>query len=153
MYSAIPARRDYKYDICFIGTAHSDRYRTVKAIADFTEQYNLSLFLYFYLPSAVMFWVRKIFLQKYEYGDIEEFSFSSLAHDQITSYFRESKVILDINHPQQSGLTSRTFEALGAKRKLITTNKNIVEYDFYNDRNIYVLDRNNPVVDPAFFTS
>ncbi|HCR2225600.1 TPA: hypothetical protein ONE13_004719 [Enterobacter asburiae] len=34
----------------------------------------------------------------------------------------------------------RSIETLGAKRKLITTNKNICDYDFYNEDNILVID-------------
>jgi hypothetical protein len=152
-YSKIPMKKAYKYDICFIGTAHSDRYKIVKAVENITNQYNLKVFPYFYLPSAVMFWIRKLFLPKYKYGDIGEFSFLSLTHNKIANIFENSKVILDINHPLQSGLTSRSLEALGAKRKLITTNQNIIHYDFYNNQNVYLLDRNNPKVERDFFTS
>jgi hypothetical protein len=61
-----------------------------------------------------------------------------------------SKAIIDIEHPKQKGLTIRTFEVLGKEIKLITTNKNIIEYDFYNEANISVIDRNNPVIDDNF---
>ena len=40
----------------------------------------------------------------------------------------------------QIGLTIRVFEALGAEKKLITTNTDIVNYDFYCEENIYVYD-------------
>ena len=39
--------------------------------------------------------------------------------------------VLDINHLDQSGLTIRTFEALGAGKKIITTNSEIKKYPFY----------------------
>ncbi|WP_172658089.1 hypothetical protein [Campylobacter geochelonis] len=44
----------------------------------------------------------------------------------------------------------RTFEAFGAKRKLITTNKNIIKYDFYNSNNINLLNRINIALDKDF---
>ena len=53
----------------------------------------------------------------------------------------------------QSGLTSRTLESLGSKRKLITTNGNIVDYDFYNKQNIYILDRDSPMLNTEFFST
>jgi hypothetical protein len=37
----------------------------------------------------------------------------------------------------------RTIETLGAKRKLITTNKQISRYDFYNENNIMILNDDN----------
>ena len=47
-------------------------------------------------------------------------------------------------------MTMRTIEILGLKRKLITTNKDIVNYDFYNSNNILVIDRDNPKFDISF---
>ena len=43
----------------------------------------------------------------------------------------------------QVGLTIRTFEALHLKKKLITSNKNIMKYEFYTPNNIYVIDENS----------
>ncbi|MGH4139660.1 hypothetical protein [Clostridium sp.] len=37
----------------------------------------------------------------------------------------------------------RTIETLGARRKMVTTNINIVKYDFYNENNIFVMDEND----------
>ena len=60
---------------------------------------------------------------------------------------------MDINHPLQYGLTSRCIEALGANRKLITTNENIKDYDFFNESNIRIIDRKNPIINADFFIS
>ena len=53
---------------------------------------------------------------------------------------KESKIILDIHKEIQNGLTFRVFEAIGLNKKLITTNKDIINYDFYNPNNIFVWD-------------
>ena len=55
---------------------------------------------------------------------------------------KESRIILDIHKKIQNGLTFRVFEAIGLNKKLITTNKDIVNYDFYNPNNIFVWDEN-----------
>jgi hypothetical protein len=55
-------------------------------------------------------------------------------------YYLNSKCILDVAHENQIGLSFRPFEALGLNKKLITTNKEIIKYDFYNPKNIYVVD-------------
>lgn len=57
---------------------------------------------------------------------------------------------LDIEHPNQTGLTMRTFEIIASGRKLITTNRRVVEHEFYDPRRILVIDRERPVV-PAEF--
>jgi hypothetical protein len=44
------------------------------------------------------------------------------------------------------------FEAMGYHKKLITTNKEIVNYDFYDPANIFVIDDNEDISIPdAFF--
>lgn len=40
---------------------------------------------------------------------------------------------------------------MGLHKKLITTNFNIKEYDFYNENNILVIDSENPKINLAFF--
>ena len=153
LYSDIKKNEKYTYDLCFIGTAHSDRYEIVKKIEALGKKHNLSTYTYFYLPNSIMYWVRKLFLKSYKYGNIKDFFFQPLSQEEIVNIFKKSKVIIDINHPLQSGLTSRTLESLGSKRKLITTNGNIVDYDFYNKQNIYILDRDFPMLNTEFFST
>lgn len=53
----------------------------------------------------------------------------------------------------QNGLTMRTIEALGSFKKLVTTNREIMDYDFYSANNVCVMDRKNPRVPKSFFAS
>tara|TARA_Y100000766_G_scaffold247221_1_gene228223 strand:+ start:110 stop:1096 length:987 start_codon:yes stop_codon:yes gene_type:complete len=144
---------DFKFDLCITATAHSDRYAIADKLRKQLSDYGLIMFSYFFLPSKIIYWARKIFLKKYAYGHIKNFSFSFLTQKEIIKIIEQSKVVLDINHPLQYGLTSRCLEALGANRKLITTNENIKEYDFYDESNIRVIDRKNPIIDREFFDS
>ncbi len=69
-------------------------------------------------------------------------------------YYLNSKFILDIAHENQKGLSFRPFEAMGLRKKLITTNANIINYDFYNKKNIFVIfDVNNFQLDNEFLES
>lgn len=70
---------------------------------------------------------------------------------EVDQYISRSKVLLDINRAGQIGLTFRVFESLGLEKKLITTNADIINYDFYNPNNILVIDEKNPVIPVAFF--
>ena len=142
---------NYRYDLSFVATAHSDRYKISKQIKNLIAENKLSVYYYFYLPSIIIYFIRKLFIPKYTYGKLSEFSFSSLSQDKIIDVFDNSKVVLDINHPSQFGLTMRTIECLGAAKKLITTNKNIKDYDFYNPNNILIIDRENINIDMSFF--
>ncbi|OMQ13457.1 hypothetical protein [[Flexibacter] sp. ATCC 35103] len=70
---------------------------------------------------------------------------------EVDQYISRSKVLLDINRAGQIGLTFRVFESLGLEKKLITTNSDIKNYDFYNPKNILIIDEKNPVIPVAFF--
>lgn len=66
---------------------------------------------------------------------------------------KKSTIILDIQKEIQNGLTFRVFEALGHKKKLITTNKDIENYDFYNPNNIFVWENKTIEIPNSFFDS
>ncbi len=76
-----------------------------------------------------------------KYKDIR-FLDKPVAYENIIQKIHESSCILDIVQEGQSGLTWRPFEALFYNKKLITTNKSIREFDFYNKNNILVLEDN-----------
>ncbi len=71
--------------------------------------------------------------------------------EEVNQLVAHSKTLLDINRPGQKGLTFRVFESLGLEKKLITTNADIVNYDFYNPNNILVIDESNPLIPADFF--
>lgn len=137
------------YDLLFIGTAHSDRYIFVQKIVQSFGR-ELKSKLHFYLGSRKLFWLKKISEASFKSVQYRDVSFTSLSHEQNAALIGQSNAVLDINHPKQCGLTMRTFETLGAQRKLITTNADVLNYDFYNPKNILVIDRASPVVDKAF---
>lgn len=139
-----------KYDISFIGTVHSDRYEVIKSIKEQAISNGLNVNFFMYFPSKIIYLVKKIFDKSYKNTEIKDFSFESISKDKVLDIISNSKVILDIQHPKQVGLTMRTIEMLGMKKKLITTNKNIKNYDFYNSNNIKIIDRNNPILDLDF---
>ena len=69
----------------------------------------------------------------------------TLIHEQISvdvvaDKINRSKIIIEIQRKEQIGLSFRVFEALGQRKKLITTNTDIVNYDFYHPQNILVID-------------
>lgn len=55
----------------------------------------------------------------------------------------KSKVILEYVIEGQTGLTLRCMESLFFKKKLITNNREIEKYEFYNPNNIFVLGKDN----------
>ncbi|QSB27970.1 lipopolysaccharide biosynthesis protein [Flavobacterium sp. CLA17] len=139
------------YDLLFIGTAHSDRYIISEKAGIWCLKNKLKSFAFYYSPSRIVFLFFKLFDSSFKKFNYNKISFSSLKHEQIIELYKQSKVVLDINHPNQIGLTMRVFEALGSGKKIITTNADIKRYPFYNENNIYIIDRNNIELNYEFF--
>lgn len=139
------------YDILFLGTAHSDRYRISSLIKEWAHKNSLVCFCYYYMHGKLVYFYKKLFDKTFKEFKYNQLSFKSLNINQIIALYQRSHVILDINHPHQKGLTMRTFEAIGAKRKLITTNKEIFKYPFYNENNFFIIDREDVKLNLEFF--
>lgn len=140
-----------KIELLFLGTAHSDRYIISNQIAEWCNENKLATFNYYYMQGRLIFFYKKYFDQSFKMFDFKKLSFKSLIAKDIVQLYDQSNVVLDINHPGQSGLTMRTFETIGAGKKLITTNMDIKSYPFYNPKNIFVFDRNEIKLEKDFF--
>jgi hypothetical protein len=141
------------YDLFFVGTVHSDRYQILKEVKQQFEKNHLNVFYFMYLPSKLMYYQRKLLTSEFSGSQISEFSFVGLPSEQLTAKLKQSKAVVDIQHPKQTGLTMRTIEMLGANKKMITTNAEIKNYDFYHPNNICVVDRDNVAVPAEFMVS
>lgn len=134
------------YDLFFIGWCHSDRVILLKNIASNLEKQKLKVkflilvgkmnYYIFYVTKTIRNMIIK----------------TPIATTKVVEYCLKSKAVLDLAHPNQTGLTMRTIEVLfGVERKLITTNKDIINYDFYNENNVFIIDRNNLDIPKSFF--
>lgn len=146
-YRATGKKRDYKYELSFIGTIHSDRYSIIKEL----KKSSKSFYLYPYLQSRFIYYFYKLTKKTFRNTKITDFKFDKIDSLSIARVVDESCAILDIQHPRQTGLTMRTLEMLGMKKKIVTTNTDIINYDFYKPNNICVIDRVNPVVPDGFY--
>jgi hypothetical protein len=130
------------YDISFVGTAHSDRAPIVHAV-DRNLPSSASRFWYLYLQAP---WVYRYYgLRQPGFRAVPRafVHFDGLPKPEIGRIFRQSRAVLDIEHPLQRGLTMRTIETLGASKKLVTTNRHVAEADFYDPQNILIVDRHD----------
>lgn len=147
----VQEKKDFKYDLLFLGTAHSDRYLISTKVAKWCEEKSFSTFTYYYMHSKAVYFYQKTFDKSFKEFDFKKLSFKSLTTDEIVELYNNSNIILDINHPGQKGLTMRTFEALGAGKKMVTTNAEVKKYPFYCPEIFYVIDRNNIQLETDFF--
>ena len=89
-------------------------------------------------------------IEKYQTESIT-FIKKPIVFSESEKIYNNSKVILDIQKKIQKGLTFRVFEAMGKGKKLITTNEDIINYDFYNPNNIFVWKDDTIDVPSTFF--
>lgn len=86
----------------------------------------------------------KLFIKKKylndNYNDKKILTFEKVKYKENLCRVKKAKVVIELNYYTQKGLTLRTFECLASETKLITENKDIINYDFYNPKNIFVID-------------
>lgn len=141
----------HKYKVAFIGTDHSDRHPFIQRFKQVNGIDDADFFCHLYRSR----W--SFYFNKYLKGggnlstDHYDFKSFPLGEPDSINAFLMSRAILDINPESQVGLSARTFEALALGKKLITTNEHIKDYDFYHPDNVFIVDRDNPVVPHEFF--
>lgn len=139
-YKDIKQHDTYEYDVSYIGTAHPKKIKTIMEMSkQLLHMYNKQ-YIYNYMPSLLKYYYHKVTSKSYRKIKLNDLQFQKLSQDETMKIFENSMCILDSPQEGQNGLTIRTIECLGAKRKMITSNKDIVNYDFYLPENIYVYE-------------
>lgn len=117
-------------DLLFIGAWRSkERYELTMKTKHLCKKNGLVFRYYLYVRPIDFFY--SLYKGKY----IKEAKLRMLSPKKIIKLFSKSRAIIDFSNSFQSGYTMRTIETLGAGKKLITTNRNIVNEPFY-DKNI-----------------
>jgi len=150
-YKELPDKpKEHKNDIAFIGTAHLDRYPVLMKLRDYCKSNDIKNYFFIYLQDLKIYYIRKLLFKSFRKSKKSDFELIPLNKDQIKTIITNTMCVLDIEKKIQTGLTMRAIETLGARRKLITTNPSIKEYDFYDENNIFILDRKNPILNAEF---
>ena len=134
-------KRDYKYDLSFIGTVHSDRAKIILEISEYCDANNISYFWYLYIPGRLMYLMRMLTDNSLRKINKKYIHLIPMKKSQFAEISEKTRCVIDINHPKQTGLTMRTIEMIGERRKILTTNKHIKAYDFYVPSNQIVISR------------
>ena len=150
-YNTEPAvKNDFQYDFGFIGTAHSDRAKILYFVQQYCKAHDKRWYYYIYTPGKLMlianYILDKYFRKLYAQGLVHT---QSIEQDEVEKIMAGTRYVIDVNDPKQTGLTMRTIEMLGLRKKLLTTNAHIKEYDFYQPGNQLVLDRQHIQLDES----
>ncbi|EMF0104903.1 hypothetical protein O5W20_001770, partial [Enterococcus hirae] len=143
-------KKEPTYLFSFVGFGHSMRYSFINQVKELCEKKQYSYYFKLYLPSIWHFYYYKYGTKTLATAKKEEFIYQPLPQTIVNEVVKESKIILDLELANQSGLTMRTIETHGMRRKLITTNLEVKNYDFYHPDNICVVDRKKPVIPQRF---
>lgn len=147
-----PPSDDFDYHLSFVGTAHTDRYAVVSRLRRSLLP-EMRGYWYLYLQAPWVYHAYRVSNPTMRQARRDEFQFAPLNKTILQSVFSRSIAVVDIEHPRQRGLTMRTFETMGSHKKLITTNAQVRDYDFFNEDNICVIDRAVPHIPSAFLES
>lgn len=151
------------YDLFFIGTQHHDRYSFLSKIY-YKYHSNHRLFIKLLIKYKVAFhntiiykllkisnandYKVKNYITEYElFEQIETAPFiiyKNFPYKEVEEIFNQSKAVLDIDLPYQTGYSHRLILALACGKKVITTNKWITDEPFFNTGLIQVIDRETP---------
>lgn len=120
-----------QYDACFVGSVHHiSKFKYIVNVLDSLRAAGMSVSATLFMPSRLSLLLRMLQDPVYRRKDLE-FTFTPLSRSAIADLYSKSACIIDSPAQGQTGLTMRTIEALGARRKIITANSLVREYDFY----------------------
>lgn len=146
------SKSESKYTFSTILTIKPGKLSNYKMIREHIPSlyYNNS-FEYLYLQSKLVFYYFKHKYPEFKSAKANDFKYKKLNRETYYNIICHSKVVIDCQMNNQIGLTMRTFEALSQKKKLITTNQNIKNYDFYSPQNIFVVNKETKEIPSSFF--
>lgn len=138
-----------QFDWCFIGTIHSDRHRVIHRLR---QRYgkHARTFVFAYFQSPLMLFIRCLADWTLWFAPRGTLSTQPLPAAEVAQIVQQSRAVLDVEHPRQRGLTMRTIETLLAGRKLVTTNKHILDSSLYDATRVHVIDRVKPDIPENF---
>ena len=153
----VPAEQenDIKYDIFGLAALNYDKPQTIQffqKVKNYAKTNGLSEYIKLYCGKQNkyknMFWVYiyKLIGKKYysnrELSENDLFTTKTMTPDVFRKTIQQSKTILDVQAPNQDGLTARFMWALGLGKKIMTFNWNVRKYPFYSSEQILVLENN-----------
>lgn len=142
-----------EWDYFYYGTAHPKKLTYINRMAKLLQEKGLRVNVGHFLPSKLKYYYHKLHDRRaYRGYRFSDFTTTKLSMAEMAQAVANAKCVLDSPQGGQYGLTMRSIECLGAKRKLITANEDIRNYDFYNENNIYVFGGTLDFDHPFFHT-
>lgn len=140
-------------DLAFIGTVHSNRSELLNVIEELAHEEALSFYDFRYVQSKLIYAVRYMQDSAFRKSPEGTIHFDKIAASEMLKVLRQTRIIVDVTHPKQTGLTGRVIEGLSMGRKVLTTNSKVLDYSFINQENVQIFDEHLAHLDKDFITS
>ena len=119
--------------VYYIGAYYENRMEELNKILDEIEKYPVELDINLRNPSSKCPTTKKYIKFFRNYVDFK----TNLA------WMKKAKILLDFKVEEHNGLSLRFFEALRYQKKIITNNKTVMEYDFYDPQNVFIINHDD----------
>ena len=127
-----------KQNFIYIGSI-DNRLDYLNQFAEHLKKQHQSFLFYAIGKKAFVNKLKQLFLGKNKNLIFQKKRFSQ---QETLKMYAESETIVDLVRDNQTGLSFRIFEALGLRKKIITNNFSIQNYDFYTSNNVCLIDEN-----------
>ncbi|WP_447641113.1 MULTISPECIES: hypothetical protein [Chitinophagaceae] len=126
--------RSQKTTAFFCGSYFKSRVNVIEMCAEKLTAYGVYVNFYLHVNGGT------IAVANYPHV---HFISEAITYNEYLEFLKGATIIADFLNPVHKGLSFRVFEAIGYKKKLITTNSSVRHYDFYHPDNIFILENNN----------
>ena len=134
-FDYLPGSSEIKQDLFFVGTFMRDRIDELCNLSVLFQEINLK-------TNINVIYNKEKHIRKYRNFPIH-FTKNGMSFEENMKNAKASNIILDFQNSIHKGLSFRVFEAVGFRKKLITNNELVKNYDFYNPNNIFLLNQHN----------
>lgn len=132
-----------EYDFFYIGQYLADRHQKITNLLTYLDENSIETNPLIYLNTN----------RSYINTDSRiKNLIDATSYQENLDMVKKSSILIDLKRDEHSGLSLRFFEALKYRKKIITNNPTVKEYDFYHPDNIFVTDFNNFDNLPDFLT-
>ena len=133
-----------EFDLVYLGS-FDKRISLLSTISAEMEQLNLN---YNFVVVGKKSWMKNISIQN---QNPILYKRKRVKHEDIPNFYHQGNIVLDLVRDNQTGLSFRIFEAMALKRKIITNNPTVRDYDFYRPENIFILNEDASNIEKSFF--
>lgn len=141
-YSISSEENKKKWDISYVGTYKIERYEILSRLYPNLLANNKRVNINIYI-NKFKYYLNLFFMK----DKFKLFTNRQLNYQETIDIFSNSNAIIEIINKNQTTTTTRSIEAIGLKTKVITTLANIIDYDFYNENNFFILNDSYKVED------